>query len=373
MRGRLVASSLTCSLLAACSSPSVRSPSAPAATAASLAVSSVAATVEKASVSAVYKFTFQLKETSGQSGATISSILFTMPSGAATFTATYTPATAQRVPPGGSLDLGPIQITDQAGPSTSLAAEASLTVKFVDDGGREGSAAGTGPVTRPLAYTVSGLITDGTSGPSGRMRDVLVEVIHGTNAGLQTRTDAGGNYAIAGIAPGTLTLSASTTDYETSTKEVNISGDTQVDFILPRIHAPVPTPLPGPTPSSGIGGTWTGTGVDSMGTINLTWGLSQAGSTLSGTVAMQAVDSTGSCNSCHRTKTGTFSGTIDGTTLSMTMFFPAGGSDQTPACSATLTGTAASVSTDKITVAYSGVDSCEPPANNGTLVMTRSP
>ena len=110
-----------------------------------------------------------------------------------------------------------------------------------------------------------------------------------------------------------------------------------------------------------------------MGTINLTWGLSQTGSALSGTVAMQAVDSTGSCNSCHRTKAGTFSGTIDGTTLSMTMFFPNGGSDQTPACSATLTGTAANVSTDRMTVAYSGVDSCEPPADNGMLVMTRSP
>ena len=127
------------------------------------------------------------------------------------------------------------------------------------------------------------------------------------------------------------------------------------------------------TASPSIVGTWTGTGVDSMGTINVTWGLNQTGSALSGTVAMQAVEATGSCNSCHRTKTGTLSGTIDGTNLSMTMFFPMGGSDQTPACSATLTGTAANVVRDTITIAYSGVDSCEPPANNGTLVMTRSP
>ena len=133
-------------------------------------------------------------------------------------------------------------------------------------------------------------------------------------------------------------------------------------------------PAPTTTPASGIVGTWTGTGVDSMGTINLTWGLNlTGGSTLSGTVAMEAVDSTGSCNSCHRTKTGTFSGTIEGTTLSMTMFFPKGGSDQTPACTATLTGTAANVSTNRMTIVYSGVDSCEPPADNGTLVMTRSP
>src|SRR5712671_3596615 len=91
----------------------------------------------------------------------------------------------------------------------------------------------------------------------------------------------------------------------------------------PSVRSPS-APAPTTTPASGIVGTWTGTGVDSIGTINLTWGLSLTGSTLSGTVAMQAVDSTGSCNSCHRTKTGT----IDGTTLSMTMFFPKDGSDQ---------------------------------------------
>jgi hypothetical protein len=191
-------------------------------------------TVDKVPVGAVYHFSLRLKETGGHSGATIPSVLFTTPTGVAAFTATYTPATAQRVPAWGSLDLGPISITDQAGPSTSLAAEALLAVRFVDDGGHEGSAAGTASVTRTPTYSVNGVVTDGTSGPSGRMRGVL------------------------------------------------------------------------------------------------------------------------------------------GTTLSMTMFFPSGGSDQTPACSATLTSTASSVSTDTIRVAYSGVDSCEPPANGGTLVMTRS-
>jgi hypothetical protein len=110
-----------------------------------------------------------------------------------------------------------------------------------------------------------------------------------------------------------------------------------------------------------------------MGTISLTWGLNQNGSDLSGTVSMQSLDAAGSCNSCHRTKAGTFSGTINGTTISLTMFFPTGGADLTPACSATLTGTSSNVATNTLTVAYSGVDSCEPPASNGTLVMTHNP
>ena len=141
----------------------------------------------------------------------------------------------------------------------------------------------------------------------------------------------------------------------------------------PAVRSPTePAPTPA-TPSKSLSGTWTGTGIDSMGTIRLTWGLDQTGSTVSGTVTMQAVADAGSCNSCHRNKTGTFSGTIDGTTLSMTMSFPTGGNgDATPACSATLVGTASNVAAETLTAIYSGVDSCEPPASNGALVMTHT-
>jgi hypothetical protein len=357
---------------------------------ASIAVASVVATVDKQSVGAVYHISFQLKETGGQSGATISSVLFTMPSGAATFTATYTPPTTQRVPAGASLDMGPIDISDKAGASTAIASEISVAVSFTDDGGRTGSATGTASIAPPallITYTVSGLVTDGTSGPSGRMPGTLVKVLDGLNAGLSAVTDGTGNYAITGISPGGLTLSASATDYETATQQVTISGDTGVNFVLARKLGPVPAPPPGPPPPPApppppspppapapinMVGTWTGTGVDSMGTVILTWALTQTGSALSGTVKMQAVDVAGSCNSCHRNKTGTFSGTINGTTLSTTMVFPKhGAGDPTPDCTATLTGTASNVTTNTLTAAYSGVDSCEPPANNGTVVMTR--
>jgi hypothetical protein len=108
MQVRLVAGAVVCSSVAACASSSVPSPSAPAANTAAITVASVVGTVDKVPVGAVYHFSLRLKETGGHSGATISSVLFTMPTGVAAFTATYTPATAQRVPAGGSLDLGPI-------------------------------------------------------------------------------------------------------------------------------------------------------------------------------------------------------------------------------------------------------------------------
>ena len=132
---------------------------------------------------------------------------------------------------------------------------------------------------------------------------------------------------------------------------------------------PSPTAPHSQTSSIDLLGTWNGTGVDSMGTIGLTWALTQTGATVSGTVQMQSLDAAGSCNSCHRTKSGTFSGTISGSTLALTMYFPGNPGELTPACSATLTGTASNFATRTFNVAYSGVDSCEPPADNGSAVM----
>ena len=120
-------------------------------------------------------------------------------------------------------------------------------------------------------------------------------------------------------------------------------------------------------------GTWNGAGVDSQGATTVTWSLTQTGASVSGTVATQAVDpNDGSCNSCHRNKSGAVSGTISGTKLTLTMFFAAGGSDDpTPACSATVTGTASSTGEGALAGEYSGADTCEGPFTNGTLTMTR--
>jgi len=132
---------------------------------------------------------------------------------------------------------------------------------------------------------------------------------------------------------------------------------------------------PAPTSSRPIGfaGTWNGTGVDSQGATTVTWALTQTGGSVSGTVATQAVDpNDGSCNSCHRNKSGAVSGTISGQKLILTMFFAAGVSgDPTPACSATVTGTASSTGEGTLAGEYSGADTCEGPFTNGTLTMAR--
>ncbi len=133
-----------------------------------------------------------------------------------------------------------------------------------------------------------------------------------------------------------------------------------------HISAP-PSAAPAPT----LTGTWTGTGADSQGTTSVTWTLTQSGDSVSGTVRTQAVDPTdGSCNSCHRNKSGTVTGTMSGTSVSLRMFFAAGADgDPTPICSQTLDGIASRSGEGGIVGTYAGADTCEGQLANGTLSM----
>jgi hypothetical protein len=136
----------------------------------------------------------------------------------------------------------------------------------------------------------------------------------------------------------------------------------------PSTAAPAPPPL-----TAGLTGNWSGGASDSQGATVVAWQLTQAGSAVSGTVRTTATNpDDGSCGSCHRNKSGTISGTLTGSTLTLTMFFAAGADgDPTPACSATLTGSAPSVSGSTVVAAYSGSDTCEGAFANGTMTMHR--
>jgi hypothetical protein len=123
-----------------------------------------------------------------------------------------------------------------------------------------------------------------------------------------------------------------------------------------------------------VAGTWSGTEADRLGPGLLTWTLTQNGSAISGTALIRPVNATdGSCASCHKSKDGTLLGTLSGSTLALTMTFPAGGAaDPTPACSILLTSTRLAVTSSLIAGTYSGADPCES-TFDGTLAMTRKP
>jgi hypothetical protein len=135
-----------------------------------------------------------------------------------------------------------------------------------------------------------------------------------------------------------------------------------------------------PSPQVSLAGTWSGTGVDSnantglKGATNVTWTLAQTDAGVSGTVTTLSTDPQGTCNSCHRNKTGTLSGTIAGTTLTWTISFPADAAhDPTPICTATLTGTVSGITESSLEGPYTGEDLCEGKFLDGTLTMARQP
>jgi len=121
-------------------------------------------------------------------------------------------------------------------------------------GGNSAPLSGTGSLpagSTPAAttYAVSGVVNDGTTGPSGRIPASVVTVVAGANAGKSTIADASGNYSLPGLTPGSFTLSASHADYQSVTKSVNLSTNTTLDFSLARITTPTPTPTPAPNPN----------------------------------------------------------------------------------------------------------------------------
>jgi hypothetical protein len=121
-----------------------------------------------------------------------------------------------------------------------------------------------------------------------------------------------------------------------------------------------------------LSGTWNGSGTDAQGPETFTWSLTQTGQAISGTSILEPADATdGTCGSCHKQKVGTVSGAITGTTLTLTLAFPAGGADLTPLCGITMTATTSDATQDRIAAAYTGTTTCEGPITDGTLVMVR--
>jgi hypothetical protein len=95
-------------------------------------------------------------------------------------------------------------------------------------------------------FSLSGVVTDGTS--HGVLPNINVEAADVAGNGKSTTTSSSGTYTISGLAASTYTLTASAVSYQTTSRSVTLTGDTQADIVLPRTPAPTPTPSPSPTP-----------------------------------------------------------------------------------------------------------------------------
>jgi len=88
-------------------------------------------------------------------------------------------------------------------------------------------------------FTVSGTVTDGTSG--GVLPNIVIRITDGVNANKTATTGTAGTYAIPVVTPGTMTLSAAATGYVTQAKGVVVSADTRVDWVMARVPSTTTT------------------------------------------------------------------------------------------------------------------------------------
>jgi hypothetical protein len=197
---------------------------------ATLAVSSFAATLQPASPGAVYRVTFTVNETGGQTGATLRSVVFVFRNGYSSGALIYTPPSTLHVATGGAVNIGPVDVAD---PSGNLATEISATVSYADDSGHDGSVSGSG--TLPVVtFGLVGVVTDSTT--SLPLAGVTVSLTSGPDAPAATMTDANGRYAFPKLQAGTINVTAEDSGYTALTQSVTVAANAESDFAL----VPVP-------------------------------------------------------------------------------------------------------------------------------------
>jgi len=97
------------------------------------------------------------------------------------------------------------------------------------------------PHSAPTSFTISGNITDGTSG--GVLPQIEVSA-----AGQAVRSDGAGHYQLSGVATGAVTVQFAAAGYITQTKPINLTQNSTLDAVLQRVPA---APAPAPAPTSG--------------------------------------------------------------------------------------------------------------------------
>jgi hypothetical protein len=100
------------------------------------------------------------------------------------------------------------------------------------------------PHSAPTGFTVSGTVTDGTSG--GILPGIEVSV-----PGIAVRSDDAGHYQLPGVPAGAVTVQFAAASYVTQTKNVTLSGNATLDAVLQRVAVAAPPPAPTPTGGNG--------------------------------------------------------------------------------------------------------------------------
>jgi hypothetical protein len=82
-------------------------------------------------------------------------------------------------------------------------------------------------------YTITGTVTDGTSG--GVLPNIDIQASDSAGKTLSTKTGSSGTYTIGGLAAGLVAVTAAATSYQSATQTVALSSDLRVDIVLRRV------------------------------------------------------------------------------------------------------------------------------------------
>jgi hypothetical protein len=208
------------------SSPAAGTTPTPVGNPATISVTNVAATLEDTSGAVVYHVSFQVTETSGQTGATFKSVTFVFRDGFDGAGVIYALPAPVHLAGGGTVSVGPIAVPDSTG---NVATEISANISYTDDGGHAGLASGLASMPA-LRFALAGFVRDSASGQV--ISGATVEVTTGPNSGAEQTSDASGAYAFAALQAGTFTLHGIAPGYPAATQTVALTGSTNVDLLL---------------------------------------------------------------------------------------------------------------------------------------------
>jgi hypothetical protein len=246
--GTLAGLALTLALVGACSEKSTPTPPTPPAPLhATIVVSSISVTGERAAAGGyTYRAVLHLRETGG-AAATVSAVDLTFVNDSGTVVSARfdqaIPSTANMCPANGSADTREFVTTD-SNAAHAFAQSVRATVTYSDAAATAGTATGSAnipalpplPGPPPNTFTLTGAITDMATGAG--IQGARVEALNGANAGKSVTTEASGAYTLAGLVAETFRMRASVPGYDTGEQNVTIPDVTRADMALRQTGGP---------------------------------------------------------------------------------------------------------------------------------------
>lgn len=219
------------SMVVACGGKdSPTSPSTPTAAAVTIDAFTVTGEAQPSGAGFTYHATYNLRETTNVTGATVTSIAFALADGRSS-----TQTVSTRVAAGATVQSGAQAINDSSGPSLSQTLR--MTIGYSDDRGNAGTATATAPVTATVRFIVDGVITNGTTGRP--LANAGVGVVDASGRQISTTTDGNGYYVLRDVAAGRATMIVLASGFTTSTTTPTIASSGSINITLQEPVAPV--------------------------------------------------------------------------------------------------------------------------------------